>query len=50
MADRVSGVLRRPFDQQVAAFRLRLGELVPTERWDDIEREAHDGASWSPAR
>ena len=44
MADRVSGVLRRPFDQQVAAFRLRLGELVPTERWDDIEREAHDRA------
>ena len=44
MADPISGVLRRPFDQQVAAFRARLGELVPTERWDDIEREAHDRA------
>lgn len=44
MADPVSGVLRRPFDQQVAAFRARLGELVPTERWDDIERQAHDRA------
>ena len=40
----VAGVLRQPFKEQVAAFRARLGELAPTERWDDIEREAHDRA------
>lgn len=40
----VSGVLRRPFTEQVAFFRGKLGNQVPTERWDDIEREAHDTA------
>ena len=39
-----SGVFRRPFAEQVAAFRLRLGDLVPTSRWDDIRRSAHDRA------
>ena len=34
----------RPFSEQIAAWRLRLGELVPTARWDDIERSAHDRA------
>ncbi|BAV64773.1 PBECR3 domain-containing polyvalent protein [Sphingobium cloacae] len=37
-----SGVLRRPFTEQVAFFRGKLGNLVPTERWDDLEREQHD--------
>ncbi len=40
----VAGVFRRPFAEQVAAFRLRLGDLVPTSRWDDIRRSAHDRA------
>ena len=40
----VSGVFRRPFAAQVAFFRARLGNMVPTERWDDIDREAHDAA------
>lgn len=31
-----------PFAEQLAAYRLRLGNLVPTARWDDIERAAHD--------
>lgn len=47
MADRdsaVSGVLRRPFREQVAFFRGKLGNLVPTQRWDDITAEAHDTA------
>jgi len=35
---------RRPFAEQVAAFRARLGDLVPTSRWDDIKRSAHDRA------
>lgn len=35
---------RKPFLEQVAAYRLRLGNLVPTERWDDIRTSAHDRA------
>ena len=38
------GTFRRPFPQQVAAFRLRLSDLVPTRAWDDIWQEAHDRA------
>jgi hypothetical protein len=43
-ASAVSGVLRRPFREQAAFFRGKLGDLVPTERWDDIERGEHDTA------
>ena len=42
MADPVRGSLGVPFPEQVAALRLRLGNLVPTARWDDIQRSAHD--------
>lgn len=46
MTDRlpVSGTLRQPFAEQIAAFRARLGNLVPTSRWDDISGQAHDRA------
>jgi hypothetical protein len=37
-------IFRRPFDEQVAFFRGKLGNLVPTERWDDIWKSAHDRA------
>ncbi len=37
MAD-LAATFRKPFAEQVAALRLRLGDLVPTVRWDDIER------------
>lgn len=37
-------VLRRPFPEQIAAFRLRLGNLVPTETWDQLWQDAHDRA------
>lgn len=37
-------VLGRPFAEQITAFRLRLGNLVPTSRWDDLRHEAHDRA------
>jgi hypothetical protein len=40
----LSGVFQLPFPEQIAAFRLRLGNLVPTARWDDIEGQAHDRA------
>lgn len=38
----LTGTLRRPFTEQVAFFRGKLGNLVPTEFWDDLEREQHD--------
>lgn len=40
----VEGVLKRPFAEQVAFFRRKLGARVPTARWDDISRDAHDSA------
>lgn len=36
--------LGRPFDEQVAFFRGKLGNLVPTQSWRDIQRSAHDAA------
>lgn len=44
MADHLSLTFGQPFAEQVAAFRLRLGDLVPTVAWDDIQRSAHDRA------
>lgn len=44
MTEPLGATFRRPFAQQVAAFRLRLGDLVPTARWDDIARAQHDRA------
>lgn len=42
MAEPFSATFGRPFAEQVAAYRLRLGDLAPTQRWDDIQRSAHD--------
>lgn len=39
-----SGALRKPFTEQVAFFRRKLRNQVPTERWDDLQRDAHDTA------
>lgn len=44
MAERIAGIFRRPFAEQVAAFRLRLGNLVPTARWDDVFQDGHNRA------
>lgn len=44
MTETVRSVFRRPFAEQVAAFRLRLGNLVPTSRWDDLWQEQHERA------
>lgn len=33
---------RQPFQEQVAAFRLRLRHLIPTETWTEVWREQHD--------
>jgi hypothetical protein len=45
MADpQLQAIFRKPFAEQLAAFRLRLGDLVPTSAWDDLTRSAHDRA------
>lgn len=38
----LTGVFAQPFAEQVAFFRRKLRRLVPTRRWDDMVREAHD--------
>ena len=40
--DPLAGVFDRPFPEQVAYFRNKLGNLVPTQRWDDMLAEEHD--------
>jgi len=40
----LSGTLRKPFAEQVAFFRNKLGRLVPTARWDDLIGAEHDHA------
>ncbi len=40
----IRAILRQPFREQIAAFRLRLGTLLPTARWDDISGVQHDRA------
>lgn len=37
-------LLRRPFPEQIAAYRLRLGNLVLTREWDEMLGAAHDRA------
>lgn len=38
------GVFRRPFAEQIAFFRNKLRNLVPTRRWDDLKKQQHDTA------
>lgn len=42
MADPIQAMFRKPFKEQVAAFRLRLGNLVPTSVWTDVSHAMHD--------
>ncbi|MCX7685539.1 MAG: phage head morphogenesis protein [Acetobacteraceae bacterium] len=44
MSESLGGVFRRPFREQVAFFRGKLGELVPTATWRDMLRDQHDRA------
>lgn len=39
-----TGVFHRPFDEQVAFFRAKLGRLVPTSFWTDLQKAEHDRA------
>jgi hypothetical protein len=38
----VTAIFGQPFAQQLAAWRLRLGELRPTWSWTDVEPQFHD--------
>ncbi|MDT3707433.1 MAG: hypothetical protein ROZ09_11445 [Thiobacillus sp.] len=38
----VEAVFKLPFDEQVAFFRGKLGNLIPTEKWTDVWKSAHD--------
>lgn len=38
----ITGALKQPFAQQVAYFRNKMGNLVPTKRWTDMQGEEHD--------
>lgn len=40
----IAAILKRPFAEQVAFFRGKLGNIVPTAKWDDIKLSAHDAA------
>ncbi len=40
----LAAVYRRPFAEQVAALRLRLGNQIPTGAWDDLWKSQHDRA------
>lgn len=40
----LSGAFRKPFSEQIAFFRRKLGNRVPTRRWDDLKASAHDHA------
>lgn len=40
----LSGVLQKPFPEQIAFYRRKLRKLVPTRRWTDLEAQAHDEA------
>jgi len=40
----LSGAFRKPFPHQVAFFRRKLGRLVPTRRWTDLDQAEHDNA------
>ena len=44
MTASLAGTFRKPFAEQLAAFRLRLGKLAPTVKWDDLKGAQHDRA------
>lgn len=38
----IRAVFKRPFEEQLAFFRQKLGRLIPTARWDDVWKAQHD--------
>lgn len=39
-----AGVFHKPFAEQVAFFRAKLGNLVPTQFWNELQKAQHDRA------
>jgi uncharacterized protein with gpF-like domain len=42
MPDELRTVFQLPFEEQIEFFREKLGNLVPTARWDDLWKSQHD--------
>lgn len=38
----IAAVFRQPFKEQVAFFRQKMGKLIPTAKWTDVQKSAHD--------
>lgn len=38
----IDGATRLPFAEQIAFFRAKLGNLIPTQVWDDLWKSQHD--------
>lgn len=38
----LTGALKKPFAEQVAYFRNKMGNLIPTQRWSDVKGAEHD--------
>lgn len=38
----MAGVFRQPFAEQVAFFRNKMGNLIPTAKWTDVQKSGHD--------
>lgn len=38
----IKAVFRQPFNEQVAFFRGKLGNLIQTEKWTDVRKAGHD--------
>lgn len=42
MPDEMQAVFKLPFIEQIVFFRRKMGNLVPTARWDDLWKSQHD--------
>lgn len=38
----IAAVFRQPFAEQAAFFRNKMGNLIPTEKWTDVQKSGHD--------
>lgn len=38
----IEAVFKKPFDEQVTFFRGKLGNLIPTDSWLEVQKSAHD--------
>jgi len=44
VSDWLTATFRKPFKEAIAAFRLRMGNLVATATWEDVWQSSHDRA------